>query len=110
MKLAVVGATGWIGSALVAEALARGHAVTAVVRDPAKLPPGSPVEAMIADVEDVDALAAAFRGQDAVLHAFAPPRTASDEERIARQAAGTRAIIAAAHRAGVSRLIAVGGA
>src|SRR3972149_4945135 len=38
MKIAVVGATGWIGGTVVREALARDHDVTAVVRDPSRLP------------------------------------------------------------------------
>lgn len=37
MKLAILGATGWIGSHILAEALSRGHEVTALVRDPGKL-------------------------------------------------------------------------
>ena len=37
MKIAVLGATGWVGSALVTEAKARDHEVIAIVRDPAKL-------------------------------------------------------------------------
>jgi len=38
MKIALLGATGFVGSALLDEALDRGHQVTAVVRNPAKLP------------------------------------------------------------------------
>ena len=110
MKVAIVGATGWIGGALMAEALARGHAVTAVVRDTARLPANSPARAMSADVFDVEALATAFAGQDAILHAYAPSRAASDQDRIDQQTVGTTAIIAAARQAGVKRLIAVGGA
>ncbi len=37
MKIALIGATGFVGSRLLAEALTRGHHVTAIVRDPAKL-------------------------------------------------------------------------
>jgi putative NADH-flavin reductase len=39
MKLAVIGATGFVGSAILKEALQRSHEVTAIVRDPGKLPP-----------------------------------------------------------------------
>jgi len=37
MKVALLGATGFVGSALLKEALDRGHAVTAIVRHPERL-------------------------------------------------------------------------
>ena len=37
MKVVLLGATGFVGSALLKEALDRGHSVTAIVRDPEKL-------------------------------------------------------------------------
>ena len=37
MKIAILGATGWIGGAILKEAQSRGHQVTALVRDPSKL-------------------------------------------------------------------------
>ena len=37
MKVALLGATGFVGSALLKEALDRGHVVTAIVRHPEKL-------------------------------------------------------------------------
>ncbi|MEO3736445.1 NAD(P)-dependent oxidoreductase [Shewanella baltica] len=37
MKIAILGATGWIGGSILKEALSRGHQVTALVRDPSKL-------------------------------------------------------------------------
>ena len=39
MKIALIGATGFVGSAILKEALDRGHEVTAIVRDPEKLKP-----------------------------------------------------------------------
>lgn len=44
MKIALIGATGYVGASLLEEALNRGHQVTALVRHPQKLaaPPGSP--------------------------------------------------------------------
>ena len=39
MKIALIGATGFFGSAILKEALDRGHEVTAIVRHPEKLPP-----------------------------------------------------------------------
>jgi putative NADH-flavin reductase len=109
MKVAIVGATGMIGSKLLEEAISRGHTVTGVSRHAAKLPAHDRVRPVGVDVLDTKALADAFSGQDAILHAFAPPRL-SVEERVEQQRAGTRSIIAAAKSAGVHRVLAVGGA
>jgi putative NADH-flavin reductase len=109
MKIAIVGATGMIGSKLLEEAIDRGHVVTAVSRHATKLPAHDRLRPVEADVNDTKALAAAFSGQDAILHAFAPPRL-SVAERVEQQRAGSRSIIAAAKSAGVGRILAVGGA
>ncbi len=39
VNIALIGATGFVGSAILREALRRGHEVTAIVRHPEKLPP-----------------------------------------------------------------------
>jgi uncharacterized protein len=109
MKVAIVGATGMIGSKLLEEAIDRGHVVTAVSRHATRLPAHERVRSVDADVLDTNELARAFSGQDAILHAFAPPRL-SVGERVEQQRAGTRSIIAAAKAAGVLRILAVGGA
>jgi putative NADH-flavin reductase len=109
MKVAIMGATGMIGSKLLDEAIDRGHVVTAVSRHASKLPAHDRVRPVEVDVLDTTALAGAFSGQDAILHAFAPPRL-SVQERVEQQRAGTRSIIAAAKSAGVHRILAVGGA
>jgi putative NADH-flavin reductase len=83
--------------------------VTAVSRHATKLPAHDRVRPVEADVNDTKALADAFSGQDAILHAFVPPRL-SVEERVEQQRAGTRSIIAAAKSVGVRRILAVGGA
>src|SRR5665213_1106753 len=88
MKVAIVGATGMIGSKLLEEAIDRGHVVTAVSRHATKLPAHGRVRPVEVDVLDTNELARAFSGQDAILHAFAPPRL-SVEERVAQQRAGT---------------------
>lgn len=88
MKIALIGATGYVGSKLLAEAVGRGHAVTAVTR-------------AVMDVHDTDGLAALLAGHDAVVSAYNPG--AADGLR------GARSIIEAAKRAGL-RLLAVGGA
>lgn len=108
MKIALIGATGFVGSALLEEALNRGHQVTALVRHPEKLPPHERLSALRADVRDVAALTEQLRGHDAVLSAFNPGWEQADirEQFIA----GSQAIVAASKAAGIKRLLVVGGA
>lgn len=69
-NIAVFGANGTIGSAIVREALSRGHAVTAVVRDPAKLTERGPnLTVTTGDVLDAQSVTAAARGHDVVVSA-----------------------------------------
>ena len=73
MKLFVLGATGGIGAALVDQALARGHSVTAFVRTPEKVTHQDPrLNVVAGDPHDAPALARAMRGHDAVLSALGP--------------------------------------
>jgi putative NADH-flavin reductase len=102
-RLLVVGATGGTGRQLVTQALQRGHAVTAFVRQPARLQIDHPQLTIVqGDVLDARAVAAAVRGQDAVLCAlghkqyFQPTRILSE---------GTRNILRAMEEHGVARLI-----
>ncbi len=70
VNIAVFGATGTIGSRIVAEALDRGHPVTAVVRDPAKVTASHPrLTVITGDALDPASVAAAAKGQDAVISA-----------------------------------------
>jgi len=110
MKIVIVGATGFIGSKLLAEAVSRGHVVTAITRSPDKLPKDDRIIPVPADVNDVHALTRYFHGQDAVIHAYAPGRGLGAEESMEKQRAGTLSIIAAVKAAGIKRLLAVGGA
>ncbi|MBX3606546.1 MAG: NAD(P)-dependent oxidoreductase [Piscinibacter sp.] len=107
MNIALIGASGFIGSALLNEALQRGHQVTALVINPARLEdrPGLSVERI--DVNDTAALAALLRGRDAVLSAFSG-HAQSDVR--GYYVAGMRSIVAAAKQAAVPRLLVVGGA
>jgi putative NADH-flavin reductase len=66
MNIALIGATGGIGSRVLDEALRRGHTVTATSRDPAnKLPPRSNMTAKAVNTADVAATAAVLRRHDA---------------------------------------------
>src|SRR5690242_17404460 len=70
MNIALIGASGFIGSALREEALARGHQVTALVSNPAKLQPAPGLAVVKVDVLDSAALTAQLAGKDAVISAF----------------------------------------
>jgi len=106
MKIALIGATGYVGSALREEALARGHQVTAIVSNPSKLTPAPRLTAQAVDVMNTDALAAAFAGHAAVISAFSGHARQDVRGYYVR---GIRSVIEAARRAGC-RLLVVGGA
>ncbi len=93
MKVALLGATGFVGSALLKEALDRGHMVTTIVRHPEKLEKREGLAAKAGDVYDTSSLAKLIIGNDAVISAFNPgwknPNLYDDQVR------GTASIIAA---------------
>ncbi|WP_377843406.1 NAD(P)-dependent oxidoreductase [Bosea sp. UC22_33] len=97
-KVALIGASGFIGSRLLAELSARGHAVTAIVRNPEKVAALPGVTAVKGDVFDKDGLAELIAGHDAVISAV--HFTASDPQRL----------LAAVKQSGVKRYLVVGGA
>lgn len=105
MKITIIGATGFVGSALLAEALSRGHSVVAIVRDGSRVPAGATVREI--DASDTAALEPALKGQDVIISAFNGGW--GDPDIYARHSKGSAAIAAAAGRAG-TRLIVVGGA
>ena len=98
MKVALIGATGQAGSRLLAELTHRGHAVTAIARNPEKAPKGPLVTAKTGDIHDPTALATALAGHDAVISSvrFVDARPAS--------------LIGAVRASGVKRYLVVGGA
>lgn len=67
MKIAILGATGNVGTRLVNEALQRGHQVTALARSAESLPARAGLTAKNIDVSHADALSQAFAGHDAVI-------------------------------------------
>jgi putative NADH-flavin reductase len=107
MNIVLIGASGFIGTAILNEALARGHAVTALVTRPEKLAAREGLRALRADVMDTAALSAQFAGADAVISAFSGHAQAEVFDYFV---AGTRSIIAAAREARAPRLLYVGGA
>ncbi|HEX3647701.1 MAG TPA: NAD(P)H-binding protein [Pseudonocardiaceae bacterium] len=107
MKLTIVGATGGIGRQLVEQAVAAGHDVTAVVRDPAGLAVRT-VAAVRADLSRATPkdLEPSVSGADAVLSALGP-RRAADTGIVTT---GTRTLMTAMAAAGTRRLVVVSAA
>jgi uncharacterized protein YbjT (DUF2867 family) len=106
MKLVIIAATGGIGRNAVQQALAAGHDVTAVARNPLQLPAG--VQQVTADLSHVEgsSLEAALAGADAVLSGLGP-RSRADAGVTSR---GTRVIAEAMRATGVRRLVVVSAA
>ncbi len=108
MKLALIGPTGFVGAAILTEALQRGHAVTALSRHPEKLAAQPGLRVARADVLDPAQVADAVAGHDAVISAYNPGW--SDPQIHDNFLRGTRAIFDGVKRVGVKRLLVVGGA
>lgn len=109
MKIALIGASGFVGSAVLTEALDRGHEVTAIVRHPEKIAVQSDLLTMVkADVRQEEAVAGAVRGHDVVISAYNPGWSNPDIYNEFLQ--GARAIQAGVKKGGVKRLITIGGA
>lgn len=109
MKTALIGASGFVGTAILAELLERGHEVVAVVRHADKIKTASDRLAVKeADVLDTAGLTAALKGTDAVISAFNAGWT--NPNLYHDFIAGSEAIQKAVKDAGVSRLIVIGGA
>jgi len=108
MKIALIGPTGFVGSEVLKELLSRGHQVTALARTPSKLAVQQGLTAVQADVLDATQVARAVEGQDAVVDAYNPGWSEPRIHDIFLQ--GTKAIFEGVKRAGVKRLLVVGGA
>jgi putative NADH-flavin reductase len=109
MKLTIFAATGGIGKQLLEQAIAAGHEVTAVVRDPSKLPQNrNGVRVVTADLATPEpgVLESAVAGADAVLSGLGP--RAMTRAGVAEQ--GTRAIVRAMQATGVRRIVVVSAA
>lgn len=102
-RVLIIGATGGTGRELVAQALERGYAVTALARNPAKLQIQSPQLTVVqGDVLDYDSIAHAMRGQDAVLSALGHQRYLYPTRILS---AGTRNILRAMAAQGATRFV-----
>lgn len=107
-KVAVIGATGFVGTQVVNELTNRGYEVEAIVRDASKVQQNEKVTAKSVDVNNVDELAEALKGNDAVISSFnagwTNPNLYDDFLN------GSINIEKAVEKSGVKRFITVGGA
>ena len=102
MNVILYGASGNAGSRILSELTSRGHQVTAVVRNPEKL---QSVKSLRDDLSSADRIVEIIHGADAVVSAYAPPQNDTD------QLLGVmERLIEAVRKAGVPRLLVVGGA
>lgn len=106
MKIIVFGASGATGKELVRQAQRQGHTVTAFVRDRSAYPAVSGVQIAPGDVRVTNSVADAVAGHDAVMVALGP-RTIGRSDLLA---CGSANIVAAMHKRGVRRIIALGAA
>jgi putative NADH-flavin reductase len=108
MKIALIGATGFVGAPLLAEFLSRGHQVTVLARTPSKLAPQAGLTVVQADVLDAAQVARAVAGHDAVVSAYNPGWSEPRIHDLFLQ--GSQAILDGVKQAGVKRVLVVGGA
>jgi putative NADH-flavin reductase len=109
MSIALLGATGNIGREILAEALARRHEVTGLVRDLARLEPQERLTVVQANAYDENQIAEAIAGHDVFISAFSPTRGRPQEETAILVERAHQSIIGAARRAEIGRFIVVGG-
>jgi hypothetical protein len=110
MKIVLFGATGNVGRRVAAEALSRGHEVVGVVRDPAAVAALDPrVRFVKGDATKADSVAELVQGADAVVSAISPRPNARGLA-APSLVENARAIIVGLRRAGVRRVLFVGGA
>jgi uncharacterized protein len=104
MKIALIGASGNIGSRILDEALRRGHIVTGIIRNTSRMElHSSIIEIVSSDLFNTDEVSRHFKGKDVIISAFSPgnknPHALIE---------ATKSLLTAAKNAGVKRVIAVG--
>ena len=104
MKIAIIGATGFVGSAILNELADRNHNLTAIARTPKDTPNTNWIAA---DIFNIDALAEILKGNDIIINAYNPgwanPNIYEDF------LSGSKAIQEAVKKSGVKRFITIGG-
>lgn len=108
-KITLIGASGFVGSAVLNEALDRGIEVTAVVREPKKIKVTNPhLKVVKGDVSSLDTVVELSEGMDAVISAYNPGWSNKDIYNETLSVYPT--ILKGVKKAGVKRLLIVGGA
>lgn len=108
-SVVLIGASGFVGTAILNELLSRGHKVTAVVRNPKKINvTNSNLEIVKTDVSDTNVMVEICKGKEAIISAYNPGWANPDiyEETLRNYPL----ILEAAKRSGAKRLLCVGGA
>ena len=108
MKIALIGGSGFVGSALLEELLRRGHQVTALARNPAKLAARKGLAVVSANALDAAQVSQAVVGHEAVISAYNPGWQEPNIHALFLQ--GSKAITEGVKHSGVKRLLMVGGA
>lgn len=108
MKVALIGASGFVGSAILKELLQRGHQVTAIVRNPERISIAEKLTVVPADALNETELTNAIAGHDAVISAYNPGW--SNPNLYEEFLSGSQVIQSAVKSSGIKRLIVVGGA
>lgn len=105
MKIAIIGATGFVGSAILNELASRNHEITAIARNPKET---ANVKWVATDIFNIDSLAETLKGNDVIINAYNPgwtnPNIYNDS------IVGSKAIQEAVKKSGVKRFITIGGA
>ena len=108
MKIALIGASGFVGSSVLNELLQRGHKVTAIVRSPEKIKPSTNLTLVKANVTNENEVTEAVANHDAVVSAYnagwSNPNLYNDFLE------GSKSIQSGVKKSGVGRLLVVGGA
>ena len=108
MKLLIIGATGPTGREIIRQALARGHAVTAFVRDAAKANFEPVVKKAVGNVLEAGSLVKALYDQEAVICSLGSAASGPFKE-MTLLSEGTRNLVAAMQTQGIKRLVCITG-
>jgi hypothetical protein len=107
MKVALIGASGFVGTAILDELIRRGHQITAIVRNPDKVKKAENVKVIKANALDENEVANAVKGNEVVISAYNPGWTNPDIYNEFLQ--GAKAIQNGVKKSGVGRLFVIGG-
>ena len=108
MRLTILGASGRVGQEVLKQAIAAGHDVVVLVRDPSRLDVETGVTVITGTVNDPEAVDRAVNGADAVISAIGPD--ANELDQVERLRDGMRQTIRAMRHHGVRRIVNLSGA